>query len=80
MNEYSFETKGRSPQAIRSCGRRNGLICLTSMLNKRIGQFYEVVYCKVMRQLKTEARVLKNIDDLTLKQNMYRYILAFFGI
>ena len=43
------------------------------MLNERLAQFYDTVYCKVTRQLRENPKMgLKNIDDLALKQNMNR--------
>ena len=60
---------------------RRRLLGRTSMLNERAGQFYKVVHCSVTRQLKTEARnMLENIDDLALKQTIWRIILLFFGV
>ena len=49
------------------------------MLNVCAGQFSKAVHCKATILLKTEARMGFKTDDLTLKQNMYRQILVFFG-
>ena len=64
------------------CGRRNGLIGRTSMMNERSGQFYMVAHCKLTRKWKTEARMglIKNTNNAALKQDMYRYILVFLAV
>ena len=56
------------------------------MLIGRTGQFRKAIHCKVTRQLKAEVRI--DIDNLTLKQDMYIQInfgvlwcsLVFFGV
>ena len=49
-------------------GRRNGLICITSTLNEHAGGILQAD--ETVKDISPNGP--KNVDDLALKQNMYR--------